>query len=163
MHSLKYVRYIDPMGKISPWYACIKNKHFNDIFNRYAFNKSHEIVDEVDANEVTYYLLKDVNPDVLPYIPALWLFLHYIKENQYGGVFVCRCWFSYEDYFHNNDNYDIQLIQQYNFSQNHFLSMQSHDKYKVCIPTRNPDDILDYFGNSSFLSHLDTLESDLSS
>ena len=163
MHSLKYVRYIDHLGKLSPWYASIQNEHFTQVFNGTHFNTTHEIVDEVDANEVTYDLLTAINPEILPYIPALWLFLHYIKENQYGEVFVCRCWFSYEDYFHNNDTYDIQLIQQYNFSQNYFLSMQSHDKYKVCIPTRNPDDILDYFANGSFLSHLDTLESDLSS
>ena len=163
MHSLKYVRYINPMGKLSPWYACIKNEHFNTIFNGYAFNKSHEIVDEVEANEVTYELLNTINHELLPYIPTLWLFLHYMKENQYGEVFVCKCWATYEDYFNSNDNYDIQLIAHYNFSKNCFISMQGNEEYKVAIPTRNPQVILDYLANNSFIAHLDKLESELSS
>lgn len=163
MHSLKYVRYTIPLGKVSPWYACLKNEHFTQVFNGNSPNRNYEIVDEIDANEVTYDLLSSINHELLPYIPALWLFLHYMKENRYKEAFVCRCWFTYEDYFHKNDNYDIQLIQEYNFSKNCFVSIQGFDGYKVALPVRNPDDIIHYFANSAYLSHLDTLETDLSS
>ena len=162
MHSLKYVRYINDIGKISPWYACIENEHFTQIFNGSRFNRTYEIVDEVVANEVTYELLNTINHELLPYIPTLWLFLHYIKENKYGEVLVCKCWATYEDYFNRNDNYDIQLIDQYNFSKNCFTSIQGQEEYKVAIPTRNPQAIMSCLANNSFLAHLDKLESDLS-
>ena len=162
MHSLKYVRYLDDTGKISPWYASLQNEHFTQVFTGSRFNRTYEIVDEVDANEVTYELLNTINHELLPYIPTLWLFLHYMKENQYGAVFVCKCWDTYEDYFNRNDNYDIQLIDRYNFSKNCFINMQDNEEYKVAIPTRNPQVILDYLSNNSFIAHLDKLESDLS-
>ena len=162
MHSLKYVRYIDDTGRISSWYASLQSEHFTQIFNRSRFNKTYEIVDEVVANEVTYELLNTVNHELIAYIPTLWLFLHYMKENQYGEVFVCKCWATYEDYFNRNDNYDIHLIDQYIFSNNCFISIQGQEEYKVAIPTRNPEVILNYFANNYFLAHLDKLESDLS-
>lgn len=162
MHSLKYVRYIDHLGKLSPWYASIQNEHFTQVFNRTRFNSTYEIVDEVVANEVTYELLNTQNHELIAYIPALWLFLHYMKENQYNEVFVCKCWATYEDYFNSNDNYDIQLMDGYNFSGNYFLSIQEGKRYKVAIPIRNPQVILDYLANNSFMAHLDKLESDLS-
>ena len=143
MHSLKYVRYIDHLGKLSPWYASIGNEYFIQVFNGSRFNTTYEIVDEVIANEVTYELLNTQNHDLIAYIPALWLFLHYMKGNQYGEVFVCKCWSTYEDYFNHNDNYDIQLIDGYNFSKNCFINMQDNEEYKVAIPTRNPQVILD--------------------
>ena len=40
--------------------------------------------------------------------------------------------------------------------------MQDNEEYKVAIPTRNPEVILHYFVNNSFIAHLDKLESDLS-
>lgn len=162
MHSLKYVRYINDIGKISPWYACIENEHFTQVFNGSRFNRTYEIVDEVVANEVTYELLNTVNHELIAYIPTLWFFLHYMKENQYGEIFVCKCWATYEDYFNSNDNYNIQLIDQYNFSNNCFISLQGQQEYKVAIPTRNPQVILDYLANNSFIAHLDKLETDLS-
>ena len=162
MHSLKYVRYINHLGKLSPWYASIQNKHFTQVFDGTRFNTIYEIVDEVVANEVTYELLNTVNHELIAYIPTLWLFLHYMKENQYGEVFVCKCWSTYEDYFNCNDNYNIQLIDRYNFSKNYFISLQGQEAYKVAIPTRNPQVILDYLANNSFMAQLDKLESDLS-
>ena len=162
MHSLRYVRYIDHLGKLSPWYASIQNEHFTQVFDGTRFSITHEIVDEVVANEVTYELLSTQNHELIAYIPTLWLFLHYLKENQYSEVFVCKCWSTYEDYFNRNDNYDIQLIDGYNFSKNCFISMQSNEEYKVAIPTRNPQVILDYLANNSFIAHLDKLELDLS-
>ena len=162
MHSLKYVRYIDNLGKLSPWYASIQNEHFTQVFDESSFSKNYYIVDEVIANEVTYELLNTVNHELIPYIPTLWLFLHYMKENQYGELFVCKCWATYEDYFNRNDNYDIQLIEQYNFYKKCFTSIQGQEEYKVAVPTRNPQVILDYLSNNSFLAHVDKLESDLS-
>ena len=162
MHSLKYVRYIDNLGKLSPWCASIQNEHFTQVFDGSRFSKNYHIVDEVIANEVTYELLKVQNHELIPYIPTLWLFLHYIKENHYGEVFVCKCWATYEDYFNRNDNYDVQLIEQYNFYKKCFTSIQGQEEYKIAIPTRNPQVILDYLANNSFLAHVDELESDLS-
>ena len=40
--------------------------------------------------------------------------------------------------------------------------MQDNKEYKVAIPTRNPQVILDYIANNSFMAQLDELESDLS-
>ena len=162
MHSLKYVRYIDNLGELSPWCASIQNEHFTQVFDESRFSKIYHIVDEVIANEVTYELLNAQNHELIPYIPALWLFLHYMKENHYGEVFVCKCWDTYEDYFNRNDNYDIQLIEQYNFYKKCFTSIQGQEEYKIAIPTRNPQVILDYLSNNSFLAHVDKLESDLS-
>ena len=162
MHSLKYVRFIDNLGKLSPWCASIQSENFTQVFDGSRFNKTYEIVDEVIANEVTYELLKVQNHELIPYIPTLWLFLHYMKENHYGEVFVCKCWATYEDYFNRNDNYDIQLIEQYNFYKKCFTSIQGQEEYKIAIPTRNPQVILDYLSNNSFLAHVNKLESDLS-
>ena len=162
MHSLKYVRYIDRLGELSPWCASIQNEHFTQVFDESRFSKNYYIVDEVIANEVTYELLKVQNHELIPYIPTLWLFLHYMKENHYDEVFVCKCWATYEDYFNRNDNYDVQLIEQYNFYKKCFTSIQGQEEYKVAIPTRNPQVILDYLANNSFLAHVDELESDLS-